>query len=109
MSSLLQFVTTVTSLCHVYGALIGPVTINEFGRDVTRYVVSEDVKLVSAANSTITLQHDAGLQIAAYPNNSYSPNMFARYNLDVCFLFHVLQCTMQFQSQLHLYITIIIN
>ena len=64
--------------------LVGQVTVNEFGKNVTRYVVSTNASMASVSGSTISLQHNGQIQIAANSSDSYSSDMFARYYLNVC-------------------------
>lgn len=74
------------ALCAVFcinnAIYVGPITIKENGKDVTRYVVtafSKDAAEVSG--STVKVKYNGNVQIAKTANNSYSPNMFQEYRL----------------------------
>ena len=70
----------------VNGELVGPVTITENGQKVTRYAVSTYAKLASTDGSSIIIQHDGQVQIAANKSDTYSADMFQEYKLKVIIL-----------------------
>lgn len=71
----------ISTICLVNGELVGPVTITENGEKVTRYAVSTYAKLASTDGSSIIIQHDGQVQIAANASDTYSPDMFQEYKL----------------------------
>ena len=74
---------TVTLISIANGELVGPITIMENGQSVTRYVVSTYAPLASVSGSTLKLQHNSQVQIAANKSSTYSANMFQEYKLKV--------------------------
>ena len=64
---------------------VGPITIKEYGQDVTRYVISGQSDLVSINDSrSIIFKHNSNIQIAKEPlgpDNKYTPDIYVEYKL----------------------------
>ena len=73
----------VLCISNVDADICGTVTINEYGQDTTRYIASTYCPGISGSGTTISLPHDAQIQIAQNDSTSYNPEMFVWYTLDV--------------------------
>ena len=73
--------------CFTNGEVVGPLIITENGQQVTRYALSTWAETIWTNGSSITMQHNSGVQIASNASQDYSnPYMFVGYKLDVkCF------------------------
>ena len=61
---------------------VGPITINEDGTNVTRYVMADNPSGVEIMNnSTIETQHGYGYSIAAKQSDTFQPYIWTEYKL----------------------------
>ena len=75
---------TISYLAVVFSQnnYVGPIIIKEDGQDMTRYVMSGNAKNIQILNnSTISLNHNNGFQIAKTQSTTYGPYIWQEYKL----------------------------
>jgi len=65
----------------VKSGVVGPITIIEDGKSITRYVVSTWPQGATISGTSITLEHNNQIQIANESSNSYNSIMFQQYQI----------------------------
>lgn len=83
-----KFISTLSVLHNIASIIdaevVGPITIMENGEAVTRYALSTYAATISTDGSSLTMEHNSGIQIASQAEENYTnPYAYVGYDLNV--------------------------